>query len=205
MNLIILGAPGAGKGTQCGRISAKWNIPSVSTGDIFRKNIKEQTKLGVLAKNFIEKGQLVPDEAVIDIVKERLAEEDCKYGFVLDGFPRTKSQAEELSRFVNIDKVINLNIELELLSARLTGRRMCSKCGEIYNISFLTSCVCSKCGGGLTQRDDDNEEIIKERLRVYLEQTKPLIDFYKQTGLLINIQTDVSAEIVFERICSILE
>ena len=201
MKIILLGAPGAGKGTQASKVCEKFNIPHISTGDIFRKNIKEQTELGLLAKSFMDKGQLVPDDVVIAIVKDRLQSDDCKNGYILDGFPRTVNQAEKLAQFADIEKVINLDIDLSLLVARLSGRRVCSKCGESFHISNNCGSICSKCGGNLIHRDDDKEETIRQRLEVYTEQTKPLISFYDKAQKLVNVQANDSVENIFNDIC----
>lgn len=188
MNIILLGAPGAGKGTQATKISDKFNLPHISTGDIFRENIKNQTEIGMLAKSYIDKGQLVPDEVTCEIVKGRLEKEDCKFGYLLDGFPRNLFQAQKLSEFTDVDAVINIDIDLSLLMNRLCGRRVCTKCGESYHVNFLNGKnVCERCGGDLYQRKDDNEQTVQSRLAVYTGQTEPLIDFYTKQGVLINI------------------
>ena len=187
MNVILLGAPGAGKGTQAVRIAAAMNIPHISTGDIFRKNIKEKTPVGLKAKSYIDRGQLVPDEVVVEIVQQRIDEDDCKNGFLLDGFPRTIAQAEALDRLTNIDNVINLEVDLDKLVDRITGRRVCEKCGESYHVSTKKDDICEKCGGKLIQRADDTEETVKSRLNVYKNETAPLINFYKNQGVLKNV------------------
>lgn len=197
MNLILLGAPGAGKGTQAVRIAAAKNIPHISTGDIFRKNIKEGTPVGLKAKSYIDRGQLVPDEVVVEIVQQRIEEPDCKKGFLLDGFPRTIAQAEALDRLTNIDCVLNLDVDLDKLAERITGRRVCEKCGESYHISTKKDEKCEKCGGKLIQRADDTEETVKSRLNVYKNETAPLIDFYKQQGVLISVDGMQTIEGVF--------
>ena len=202
MNVILLGAPGAGKGTQATRISDKFGLPHISTGDIFRENIKNQTPIGVLAKSYIDKGQLVPDEVTCEIVKDRLQKEDCKNGYLLDGFPRTIAQAEMLDKFARIDAVVNINIDFSLLMARLCGRRVCRDCGESYHISTLNGATtCSRCGGELYQRKDDNPETVQSRLDVYTEQTSPLIDYYTKKGIILNfVGTDDPPEILFNQI-----
>ena len=164
MKVILLGAPGAGKGTQAVRLAKRYNIPHISTGDIFRSNIKERTPIGIVAKSYIDKGQLVPDEVTIQIVKERLEKDDCKNGYLLDGFPRTVSQAEALDGFSEIDSVVNIDVPLHKLMRRITGRRVCGKCGESYHIDYLDgSTSCRKCDGELIQRGDDNEETVGKR------------------------------------------
>ena len=205
MNIILLGAPGAGKGTQATRISEKFGLPHISTGDIFRDNIKRQTKIGLLAKSYTDKGQLVPDEVTCEIVKDRLQNADCKNGYLLDGFPRNLFQAEELDKFSKVDAVINIDIDLSLLMDRLCGRRVCKECGESYHVNFLNGkTVCEKCGGELYQRKDDNEETVGNRLSVYSEQTAPLIKFYSEKGVLCNVDGVGSIEEVFARICDAL-
>ncbi len=205
MNVILLGAPGAGKGTQAVRIAAAMNIPHISTGDIFRKNIKEKTPVGLKAKSYIDRGQLVPDEVVVEIVQQRIDEDDCKNGFLLDGFPRTIAQAEALDRLTNIDTVINLEVDLDKLVDRITGRRVCEKCGESYHVSTKKDDICEKCGGKLIQRADDTEETVKSRLNVYKNETAPLINFYKKQGVLKNVDGMKSIEEVFEEISKALK
>ena len=206
MNIILLGAPGAGKGTQATRISEKYGLPHISTGDIFRDNIKRGTEIGLLAKSYTDKGQLVPDEVTCKIVEGRLAEEDCKGGYLLDGFPRNLFQAQELDKFSKVDAVINIDIDLSLLMDRLCGRRVCKSCGESYHVNFLHGkTTCEKCGGELYQRKDDNEETVGNRLKVYTEQTAPLIDYYKGKGVLIDIDGVGAIDEVFARICAALD
>lgn len=201
MKIILLGAPGAGKGTQASVICEMFNIPHISTGDIFRKNIREKTEIGIIAKSYIDKGNLVPDEVTVEIVKSRLVEEDCKEGYLLDGFPRTIPQAEMLMEFDKVDWCINLDIPQEKLVARLTGRRVCPKCGKSYHVDFLNgSTKCANCGATLAHRSDDFEEQVQERLRVYNNQTQPLIDYYKGFNKLLNVNGDGSIEEVGDRI-----
>lgn len=207
MNIILLGAPGAGKGTQATRISDKFGMPHISTGDIFRANIKNRTEIGVLAKSYIDKGQLVPDEVTCKIVENRLQEEDCKNGYLLDGFPRNVSQAEALEKFTKIDAVVNINIDFSLLMARLCGRRVCKNCGESYHVSTLGGkTTCERCDGELYQRADDNPETVQKRLDVYGAQTAPLIDYYTKKGLILNFTgTDEPPEVLFNEISNVLE
>ena len=201
MKVILLGAPGAGKGTQAVRLAKRYNIPHISTGDIFRSNIKERTPIGIVAKSYIDKGQLVPDEVTIQIVKERLEKDDCKNGYLLDGFPRTVSQAEALDGFSEIDSVVNIDVPLHKLMRRITGRRVCGKCGESYHIDYLDgSTSCRKCDGERIQRADDNEETVGKRLEVYEKQTAPLIDHYKSKGKLIDVDGDGDIDSVFAAI-----
>ncbi len=206
MNIVLLGAPGAGKGTQASQICEKFGIPHISTGDIFRENISKKTPLGVEAKNYIDNGKLVPDEVTVKIVKARVGESDCKNGYLLDGFPRTVAQAEALKSFSKIDAAIDIDIPLEKLMKRLTGRRVCSSCKESFHIDFLGGATkCPLCGGELIHRADDNEETVSSRLSVYQEQTSPLIEYYKAEGLLKTVDGDQTVEKVFEDIVKVLE
>ena len=203
MKLILLGAPGAGKGTQATRISDKYTLPHISTGDILRQNIKDGTELGRQAKSYIDAGQLVPDEVVINIVKDRLQQADCKNGYILDGFPRTCAQAEALDKVANIDCVINIAVDPDLIVNRITGRRMCA-CGESYHISMGIGDTCPKCGAKLYQRDDDKEETVKNRLDVYHKQTQPLIDYYTGQNILKTVDGTADMMDVFAAITDIL-
>lgn len=205
MKLVLLGAPGAGKGTQAVKITEKYGITHISTGDIFRKNLKEGTPVGLKAKAYIDKGQLVPDEVTCEIVAERLKESDCRNGFMLDGFPRNVFQAEALDKMSEVDLVLNLAVDLNKLMSRLTGRRVCSKCGESYHITTLKSDKCTKCGGDIIQRADDTEETVEKRLKVYTEQTKPLIDYYKAQGKLAEVDGMKSMDEVFAEVCKVLD
>lgn len=201
MKIVLLGAPGAGKGTQADGISKRFNIVHISTGDIFRKNIKEQTEIGKVAKSYIDKGDLVPDEVTCEIVRLRLAEEDCKNGYLLDGFPRDIFQAEKLSEIDSIDYCINLDVPQEKLIARLTGRRVCPQCGKSFHVDFLNGkTVCDECNSNLIQRSDDHISQVRERMAVYIEQTKPLIDYYAKKGVLVNVNADGSIKEIEERI-----
>ena len=205
MNIILLGAPGAGKGTQATKLVDKYQIPHISTGDIFRYNIKNSTPIGVVAKSYIDKGQLVPDEVTVEIVKQRLAQSDVEVGYLLDGFPRNIFQAEELDKFATIDKVIDISVNLDKLLKRITGRRVCSKCGESYHVTTLNGVTtCSRCGADLIQRADDNEATVEKRLAVYKEQTQPLIDYYKKAGKLVTVDGDKAIDEVFASIVEIL-
>ncbi|AIZ58910.1 MULTISPECIES: adenylate kinase [Bacillus] len=208
MNLVLMGLPGAGKGTQAERIVDDYGIPHISTGDMFRAAMKEETQLGLEAKSFIDKGELVPDEVTIGIVRERLGKNDCEQGFLLDGFPRTVAQAEALEEILKdlgrtIDYVINIKVDKDALMERLTGRRICKNCGATYHLVFNPPAkenVCDKCGGELYQRADDNAETVSTRLEVNLKQTEPLLNFYSEKGYLANIDgakhiNDVYADI----------
>ena len=188
MKIILLGAPGAGKGTQAAVISERLNIPQISTGNIIRAALKSGTEMGLKAKSFIDAGQLVPDEVVIGIIKDRLAEEDCKAGFILDGFPRTIPQAEALDASgIKIDRVIDIEVPDEKIVTRMSGRRVCEKCGSSYHLLYKKPAqegICTNCGGTLVQRKDDHPDTVNDRLRVYHEQTEPLKDYYEKQGKL---------------------
>ena len=206
MNIILLGAPGAGKGTQATRISDGYGLPHISTGDIFREHIKNQTEIGLLAKSYIDKGQLVPDEVTCKIVENRIAREDCKAGYMLDGFPRTIVQAEALDKITKIDLVINIEVDFSLVMDRLCGRRVCKECGESYHVSTLNGATkCARCGGELYQRKDDNPETVQSRLEVYSAQTAPLIQYYTEKGILFNVVSDSTPEAVYEKISEKLD
>ena len=200
----MLGAPGAGKGTQAALIKEKYSLPHISTGDIFRKNIREGTPLGVKVKAIIDKGELVPDELTIALVEDRLAQSDCEGGYILDGFPRTITQAQALEGFSKVDMAIDIAVESEAVIKRIAGRRMC-KCGETYHTSSYDREDCVKCGSKLYQRDDDREEVVRERLRVYEAQTKPLIDFYAERGLLHTVDGSGGVQATFELVCKVID
>lgn len=212
MNLILLGPPGAGKGTQATRIIEKYGIPHISTGDIFRKNIKEGTALGKKAQEYMNKGELVPDDLVIEIATTRLLEDDCKEGFLLDGFPRTVYQAERLDEFLSarsreIHKILDIAVEKEELMVRLIGRRVCRACGATYHVVNMPPAkegVCDVCGGELYQRSDDTEATVKNRIEVYLSQTMPLVDYYTKKGNIAHIDGAAGLDNVFTAIVSVL-
>jgi len=204
MNLIFVGPPGAGKGTQAKLICSEFGIPHISTGDMLRAAIREGSELGIKAKEYIDAGHLVPDEVVIGLVKERLAADDCDNGFLLDGFPRTVAQAEELGSITEIDHVINVDVPDEKLVSRIAGRRSCSNCPAIYHVSTYNKMTCEDCGGDIIQRPDDREETVRNRLNVYHEKTKPLIDYYRERKLLSAVDGDKSIQEIFDDICSIL-
>ena len=212
VKIVLLGPPGAGKGTQAKSISNKYSIPHISTGDIFRKNISENTPLGIEAKSYMDNGQLVPDEVTINMVKDRLQQEDCKQGYLLDGFPRTVSQAEALKDFLNqrdeaLDASLLIEVPRDFILERMTGRRVCPSCGASYHIKFNPAVdgKCELCGSDVVQRKDDTEETVKERLDVYEKQTQPLIDFYKNENLLLTVDGTQTINKVFENICKVLE
>lgn len=205
MNIVLLGAPGAGKGTQAVKIAQEYKVPHISTGDIFRANIKNQTPIGLKVKAIIDAGNLVPDELTCEIVKDRLAQPDCANGYILDGFPRTVAQAEALETFAEIDYVLDFEIDLGKLTKRISGRRVCAKCGESYHVDFLDGkTTCAKCGAELITRPDDNEESVKNRLSVYEQKTAPLIDFYKNSGKLKVVSAEGSIEEIFASVKEIL-
>jgi adenylate kinase len=212
MNIILLGPPGAGKGTQAKMLVDRYGIPQISTGDILRANLKAQTELGLEAKKYMDAGKLVPDEVVIGIINNRIQEPDCEKGYMLDGFPRTVAQAEALDKILaenksGIDHVISIEVPNDELMGRLTGRRTCRQCGAGYHVMFdppKVEGVCDKCGGELYQRDDDNAETVGNRLKVYDEQTQPLIDYYEKKGLLRPINGVGKIDEIFERIVKVL-
>ena len=212
MKIIMLGAPGAGKGTQAKRIAEKYDIPHISTGDIFRENIKKGTELGKKAKEYMDKGELVPDDLVCEIATSRLLEDDCKNGFLLDGFPRTVYQAEKLDEFLEkhgkkIDKVLDIAVEKEELMTRLIGRRVCKACGATYHVTNMPpkkEGVCDKCGGELMQRADDTAETVENRIEVYNSQTMPLVEYYEKAGNIAHIDGAIGLENVFNSIVSVL-
>ena len=209
MNLILLGAPGAGKGTQAEKICEKYNIPAVSTGNIIREALKNGTDMGLKAKSYIDAGKLVPDDVVIGIIKERLAEDDCQNGFILDGFPRTIPQAEALDNMgIKIDKVVDIEVPDEKIAARLSGRRVCLKCGATYHLEYKKPSVdgiCDACGDELVQRKDDSPETVLDRLNVYHEQTEPLKDYYSKTGKLVIVEGQEEVADTTALVFSVLE
>lgn len=195
MKIVFLGPPGAGKGTQAARVSEALGIPHISTGDMFRSAIRSQTPVGLKAKGYMDAGDLVPDAVVIEVVKERIAQPDCAGGFLLDGFPRTLNQARALAGITAIDAVLDISVDDEKLIARLSGRRVCGGCGGTYHIAALDAKdVCPACGESLTQREDDNEESIANRLKVYYAQTSPLTDYYGAESLLMSVDGDRPVE-----------
>lgn len=206
MQIILLGAPGAGKGTQAKRLSAKYNLLHISTGDIFRENIKNSTDIGKIAKSYIDKGQLVPNDVTVEIVKQRLEQEDCKnQGYLLDGFPRNIEQAIELDKFSKIDVVLNVDVDFNKLINRITGRRVCPKCGASYHVTTLNGeTKCKECKTELIMRDDDNEETVIKRIEVYNKQTAPLIEYYEKQGKLVTVDGNLEIEETFKQIVKIL-
>lgn len=212
MNIILMGPPGAGKGTQAEMLVKEFKIPHISTGDMFRDAIKQGTELGMKAKAFMDGGHLVPDDVTIGIVQERLTAEDCTLGFLLDGFPRTVPQADALGKILDslerrLDAVINIEVADEILMTRMVGRRICRQCGAPYNIEFnppQEAGKCDQCGGELYQRSDDTEATVANRLAVYIQQTEPLLTYYQQQGLLIRVNGNQEVTKVFGDICNSL-
>ena len=212
MKIIMLGAPGAGKGTQAKMIADKYKIPHISTGDIFRANIKNGTELGKKAKEYMDKGQLVPDELTVEILLDRVAQDDCKNGYVLDGFPRTIPQADVLDKELTklgdkVDFAINVDVPDENIVRRMSGRRACLKCGATYHIEHIPpkkEGICDTCGSELVQRDDDKPETVQNRLSVYHEQTQPLIDYYTKKDILKRVDGTKDMQEVFDEIVGIL-
>lgn len=208
MKLILLGPPGAGKGTQAKKISNKFNIPHISTGDIFRKNISEKTALGIEAKGYMDKGLLVPDELTVRLVKDRLKNKDCSGGYLLDGFPRTVYQAEELDKLDKLDYVLLLQVPDEFILSRMTGRRVCAGCGASFHVTNnppKAEGICDLCGGELVQRKDDSEETVAQRIEIYKKQTEPLVNYYKDKGILQAVDGTLEIDEVFKSIVRILK
>jgi len=212
VNLLLMGLPGAGKGTQAEQLIKKYDIPHISTGDMFRAAIKDGTQLGKRAKEYMDAGELVPDEVTIGVVRERLSKDDCSKGFLLDGFPRTTAQAEALEQILadlgrSINHVLYINVDQSELMARLTGRRICRDCGSTYHMIYNPTKVdgeCDKCNGELYQRADDNEETVGTRLKVNIDQQQPLLDFYQEKGTLRNVEGNQKIDVVFKEIEDIL-
>lgn len=208
MKLILLGAPGAGKGTQAQKLVEKYSIPQISTGDLLRAAVADGTELGKQANEYMTAGKLVPDEVVIGLTEERLKKEDTANGFILDGFPRTVPQADKLGEITDIDAVVNIDVDTSILVDRLTGRRTCKNCNSMYHMVFnppKQEGVCDSCGGELYQRADDNTETVKSRLETYNENTAPLIDYYRGKGLLKDVEGQGAIDDIFQNILGVLE
>ncbi len=213
MRIVLLGAPGAGKGTQAKKLIGKYGIPQISTGDLLRAAVAAGTPLGKEAKSYMDKGELVPDSVVLGMVEERLKQDDCKKGYILDGFPRNTAQAEALDKMLAslnmaLTAAVSVDVPFDDLMKRLTGRRTCKACGQMYNVYFSApkkEGVCDKCSGELFQRDDDKEATIKKRLEVYTAQTEPLMGYYKNKGILKSVAGTGSIDEIFNKVCAILE
>ena len=206
MRIVLLGAPGSGKGTMAQKLTTQLSIPQISTGDIFRQNLKEETPLGLQIKDIMAKGMLVPDEITIEIVKDRLAKPDCANGYILDGFPRSIVQAEALDGFQTIDCAINLEVDNEAIIKRLSGRRFCPDCNGTFHVSTLADeHVCPACNGNLIVREDDKEYTVRNRLDVYAKTTLPLVDYYANQGKLVTVDGNGSIDVVYDRILSALK
>lgn len=202
MKLVIFGPPSAGKGTQAQKLSKQYGIPQVATGDLLRKAVADMTPLGLKIKSYLDQGKLGPDEVIVQLIKERVAKPDCKNGFLLDGFPRTMGQAKELERMTDIDLVLSIVVDFEALVERAVGRRTCPKCSAVYHIKFnppMNEGICEKCGSKLIQRDDDKEDTVRNRLRVYQEQTAPLIEYYRKKGKLVDIDGSGGIDAVYSQ------
>jgi len=200
MKLVIFGPPSAGKGTQAQKLSKQYGMPQVATGDLLRKAVADRTPLGLKIKSYVDQGKLGPDDIIVRLIKERVSKPDCRKGFLLDGFPRTMGQAKELEKMTDIDLVLSIVVDFEVLVERAVGRRTCPKCSAVYHIKFnppMNEGTCEKCGSKLIQRDDDKEETVRNRLRVYQEQTAPLIEYYRKKGKLVDIDGAGGIDAVF--------
>ncbi len=203
MNMVFIGPPGVGKGTHAGIVARKYGIPRISTGDIMREDIRKGTILGKEVKSYMDAGELVPDEIVIDILKKRISQDDCKKGFILDGFPRTLTQAEELERVTNINLVVNMLASHRVIIERITGRLTCRKCGAIYHVKNIPpkkDGICDKCGGELYHREDQSKEAVEKRLEIYEHRSKPLIEYYRNKGIVVDVDVKGERNKVAERI-----
>ncbi len=217
MKLVFMGPPGVGKGTYASRVGPKMGIPHISTGDLFREEMKNETELGKKAKEYYDRGDLVPDELVLEILKKRISQPDAQNGFILDGFPRTTVQAEALEKITDLDAVVNIQLEEEIIIEKISARRICRNCGEIYNLADIhkgdlhmppllpkEEGKCDKCGGELYQRSDEKPEIVKDRLKLYEDKTAPLIDYYRNKGILKDIEVTGGPEIMVPRIMELI-
>lgn len=208
MKLILLGAPGSGKGTQAKFIMEDFNIPQISTGDLLRAAVKKGSELGLEAKKIMNLGTLVPDNIVLQLLKERFGQKDCKNGFILDGYPRNLTQAQDLKSITDIDLVINIEVNYDLLIERITGRRTCKQCGAIFHIKYnppKEKGLCDNCSGLLFQRDDDNEETVRKRITTYESETKPLIEYYQRQGILESLLSDGTIDEMYQKVSSLLK
>lgn len=208
MKLVIFGPPSAGKGTQAQKLSKRYGIPHVATGDLLREHVAKKTPIGMKVKEILDAGKLGPDDLIVEMIKERVSQPDCRKGYLLDGFPRTMNQARELEKMTDIDLVLNIVVDPEVLVERAVGRRICPRCAAVYHVRFnppKKDGICDKCGTPLIQRDDDREETIRRRLKVYQEQTAPLIEYYRSKGKLVDIDGSKGIEGVFEQLVDAVE
>jgi len=208
MKLVIFGPPSAGKGTQAQKLSKRYGIPQISTGDLLRDHVARKTPIGMKVKEILDAGRLGPDDLIVQMIKERVSQPDCRDGYLLDGFPRTMNQARELEKMTDVDLVLNIMVDPEVLVERAVGRRICPKCGAVYHVKFnppKRQGICDKCGSPLIQRDDDKEETVRRRLKVYQEQTAPLIEYYRSKGKLVDIDGSKGIEGVFEQLVNAVE
>ena len=208
MKLVIFGPPSAGKGTQAQKLSKKYGIPQVATGDLLREHVAKKTQIGIKVKSYLDSGRLGPDELMVQMIGERVSRPDCINGYLLDGFPRTIGQAQELEKMTDVDLVLNIVVDFEALAERAVGRRSCPKCAAVYHIEFNTPKVqgiCDKCGSKLIQRDDDKEETVRNRFRVFKEQTAPVIEYYRKKGKILDIEGSGGIDAVFGRLVAAIE
>jgi adenylate kinase len=208
LKLIIFGPPSAGKGTQAQRLSKRYGIPQIATGDLLREAVAKQTPLGVKIKSYLDTGRLGPDDLIVQLISERVSKPDCSNGYILDGFPRTMGQAEELEKMTQVDIVLNIVVDFEALVERAIGRRICKECAAVYHVSFnppKAPGVCDKCGSELIQRDDDREDTVRSRLRIYMEQTAPLVVYFKKKGNLVDIDGSKGIDGVFDQLVEAIE
>ena len=208
LKLIIFGPPSAGKGTQAQRLSKKYGIPQIATGDLLREAVAKKTPLGVKIKSYLDSGRLGPDDLIVQLISERVSKPDCADGYILDGFPRTMGQAEELDKMTKVDIVLNIVVDFEMLVERAIGRRICKQCAAVYHVKFNPpekEGVCDKCGAELIQRDDDKEDTVRNRLRIYMEQTAPLVDHFKKQGILVDIDGSRGIDGVFDQMVDAIE
>ncbi len=208
LKLIIFGPPSAGKGTQAQRLSKKYGIPQIATGDLLREAVAKQTPLGVKIKSYLDTGRLGPDDLIVQLISDRVSKPDCAGGYILDGFPRTMGQAEELDKMTQVDIVLNIVVDFEMLVERAIGRRICPECAAVYHVKFnppRSQGVCDKCGSELVQRDDDKEDTVRNRLRIYMEQTAPLVEHFKRMGILVDIDGSRGIDGVFDQMVAAVE
>ncbi len=208
MKLIIFGPPSAGKGTQAQRLSKKYGIPQIATGDLLREAVAKQTPLGVKIKSYLDSGRLGPDDLIVQLISNRASQPDCEGGYILDGFPRTMGQAEELDKMTDIDLVLNIVVDLEALVERAVGRRICPKCAAVYHVKFnppRAEGVCDKCGSPLIQRDDDKEDTVRNRLKIYTEQTAPLVEHFRKKGCIVDIDGSTGIDGVFGQMVAAID